>query len=225
MFFFRQACRPRLLKPALFVSVSATTFYFLFFHPEDLPPLSPSHFTSTTLIKSEDASSNTKLLTLAIPPELSLQESGGFAPICSVFVKDSDIQVERPYTPLEGIDENNHIRLWVKKYERGEVSRWLHSKKVGDPIEIRGPVKTWSSSWQSGPWDEVILACTPSPSQICEPTNPWVTLARSPVAQELHLSTSFYIMSSKRVPVISSLKLVLRCFTDPDQWRTFLLRV
>lgn len=157
--------RPGFVKPVLIlsgVSVAViTTYYSLPSDRAGALPLGPSRFTPTTLIESVDVSSNTKLLTLSVPPELLPHAPGAFAPICSVFIKDSDIQVERPYTPLEGIDENGHMKLWVKKYEHGEVGRWLHSRQVGDSIEIRGPVKTWSRSWQNGHWDEVVMARTP----------------------------------------------------------------
>ncbi|KAN0097677.1 hypothetical protein V8E55_002123 [Tylopilus felleus] len=49
------------------------------------------------------------------------------------------------------------MKFWIKNYERGEVGRWLHSRQVGDSIEVRGPVQTWSRSWQNGCWDEVIM--------------------------------------------------------------------
>ncbi|KAG2058913.1 riboflavin synthase domain-like protein [Suillus hirtellus] len=118
-------------------------------------PLSPSHFTPAKLVSSTIASSGTKILTLAIPPELLPEEGDLFAPIWSVFIKDDDIQVERPYTPLDGVDENGNMKFWIKRYQHGEVSRWLHSKQVGDTIEIRGPLKTWS--WKDDAWDEIIL--------------------------------------------------------------------
>jgi len=79
------------------------------------------------------------------------------APIWSVYIKDDDIQVERPYTPLEGLDEDGCMKFWVKKYEKGEVGRWLHSKNVGDTIEIRAPLKTWN--WKDDPWDDVVMVC------------------------------------------------------------------
>ncbi|KAG8218423.1 hypothetical protein J3R82DRAFT_4048 [Butyriboletus roseoflavus] len=116
--------RSAFLKPVLLlssVSVAATTFYLLS-DPAEKFPLTPSRFTPTTLIEAVDVSSNTKLLTLSVPPELLPHDPGAFAPIWSIFIKDSDIQVERPYTPLEGIDENGHMKLWVKMYERGEIS-------------------------------------------------------------------------------------------------------
>ncbi|KAG1755943.1 hypothetical protein EDB19DRAFT_442610 [Suillus lakei] len=118
-------------------------------------PLSPTHFTPAKLVSSTITSSGTKLLTVAIPPELLPQGSDLFAPIWSVFIKDDDIQVERPYTPLDGVDKNGNMRFWIKRYQHGEVSRWLCSKQVGETIEIRGPLKTWS--WKDDSWDEIIL--------------------------------------------------------------------
>ena len=210
------------VKPVLVLSgVSATVYYsFGLFSDRPVPlPLSPSRFTPSTLVESVNVSSNTKLLTLSVPPGLL---PSTVVPIYSVFIKDSDIQVERPYTPLEGIDENGHIKFWIKKYEHGEVGRWLHSRQVGDPIEIRGPVQTWSTSWQNGHWDHIVMARTSIPFSLHEPTNLFFSFARSPVGQGLLLSTSFYTIFSKR-PIPPSV-LVSRCFTHPDHWPTFLLR-
>jgi cytochrome-b5 reductase len=118
-------------------------------------PLSPSHFTPAELVSSTYASNGTKLITVAIPPELLPKEKDPFTPIWSVFIKDDDIQVERPYTPLDGVDEDGNMKFWIKRYDHGEVSRWLHSKKVGETIEIRGPLKTWT--WRDDAWDDIIL--------------------------------------------------------------------
>lgn len=95
-------------------------------------------------------------MTLTVPRQSipSLNETA-FQPIWSIYIKDDDIQVERPFTPLEGMDSEGRMKFWIKRYERGEVGRWLHSKKVGDKIEIRGPLKTWP--WQEGEWDEVVM--------------------------------------------------------------------
>jgi hypothetical protein len=103
------------------------------------------------------------VLTLSIPPHshASDENTSSFDPIWSIFIKDDDIQVERPYTPLFGIDEEGTIKLWVKRYQRGEVGRWLHSKKAGDTIEIRGPLKTFP--FEVAKWDEVVMVylCAP----------------------------------------------------------------
>lgn len=123
---------------------------------DDAPTtLVPTKWTPVSLIASEETSRDTRLLTLSIPRHLI---PGTFTrPIWSIYIKDDDIQVERPYTPLEGVDKDGHIKLWVKKYPKGEVGRWLHSKKPGDRIEIRGPLHTWLHEHQPDDWDEIIM--------------------------------------------------------------------
>lgn len=125
--------------------------------PTHLQPLSPSYFIPLTLTSSEISGPDTRLLTLTVPPHLIPGSVSDLAPIWSVYIKDDDIQVERPYTPLEGIDEGGRMLFWIKKYDKGEVGRWLHSKTVGDIIEIRGPFKTWV--WEEGVWDEIVMVC------------------------------------------------------------------
>ncbi|TFK55885.1 ferredoxin reductase-like protein [Heliocybe sulcata] len=139
---------------------------YLFFWPDEPKaaptktnaPLSPSYFTPATISASETTGPNSKLIQLTFPPHLlksSADDSFEFRPIWSIYVKDDAIQVERAYTPLKGIDQDGRMEFWIKRYPDGEVGRWLHSKNVGDPIEIRGPVPTWS--WKENEWDEVVM--------------------------------------------------------------------
>lgn len=121
-------------------------------------PLSARHFTCATVISNEDSGPNSKILKLKVSPHLIPKDGEdpiGFEPIWSVYIKDDDIQVERPYTPLESIDEEGNIVFWIKKYPKGEVGRWLHSKRPGDIIELRGPLKTLN--WIDGEWNEIVL--------------------------------------------------------------------
>ncbi|KAI9001109.1 ferredoxin reductase-like C-terminal NADP-linked domain-containing protein [Trametes punicea] len=119
--------------------------------------LSPTHFTPVELTATEPCPDpNTRLITLTVPRQsIPPLTQAAFQPIWSIYVKDDDIQVERPFTPLEGIDYDGRMRFWIKRYDNGEVGRWLHSRKAGDKIEIRGPLKTWL--WQENEWDEVIM--------------------------------------------------------------------
>lgn len=119
--------------------------------------LSPAHFTPVILTGSKSCPDpETRLITLTVPPQsVPARNETVFGPIWSVFIKDDDIQVERPYTPLKGIDSEGRMDFWVKRYPKGEVGRWLHSKRVGDTIEIRGPVQTWR--WQEEKWDEIVM--------------------------------------------------------------------
>ena len=122
-------------------------------------PLSPGYFVPVTISENSQVGPDLAVLTLSIPPESrpSEENNSSLNSIWSIFIKDDDIQVERPYTPLFGIDEKGIIKLWVKRYPRGEVGRWLHSKQAGDTIEIRGPLKTFA--FHEGKWDEVVMVC------------------------------------------------------------------
>jgi NADPH-dependent ferric siderophore reductase len=125
------------------------------------PAVSPSYFIPVTVSENSQAGPDLAVLTLSIPSDSlpSDKLTSSLDPIWSIFIKDDDIQVERPYTPLFGIDEEGVIKLWVKRYPRGEVGRWLHSKQAGDTIEIRGPLKTFP--FHQGKWDEVVMVCFP----------------------------------------------------------------
>lgn len=150
-------------RPLAVGTITALSLYF--FYPDSSrsaptsskTPLSPSHFTPSTVISNERSGPDTKLLQLAVPPHLlpAHDLTDPSASIWSVYIKDDDIQVERPYTPLEGIDEHGRMLFWIKKYPKGEVGRWLHLKGPNDTIELRGPLTTWS--WKDDNWDEVVM--------------------------------------------------------------------
>lgn len=133
--------------------------YFLWPDASNATPtmLSSSRFMPVTITSTEPCTDpNTRLITLRAPRQsIPTPQGGPFDPIYAIFVKDDDLQVERPFTPLEGIDSEGRMKFWIKKYDHSEVGRWLHSKMSGDAIEIRGPVKTWA--WQENKWDDVIM--------------------------------------------------------------------
>ena len=163
--------RPSPLRSPLisaFVVLGAGAALYLFRGAPTLhhSSLSYQHFTPTRIISTEKSGPHTKLLKIAIAPAL-LPPRDLFDPIWSVYIKDDDIQVERPYTPLRGVDENGHMLFWIKKYPKGEVGRWLHSKNTGDKIELRGPIKTWT--WKQDSWDEVVMVCASCPLQFSQP--------------------------------------------------------
>ncbi|KAJ7228917.1 hypothetical protein GGX14DRAFT_509784 [Mycena pura] len=153
---------PQLIRVSLVSALGATAAAYLFISDKsrsaptvDNASISPSHFTKATLTSSESSGLDTKLLVLTVHGFTRPKDPSFSAPIWSVAVKDDDIQVERPYTPLRGIDEHGRMLFWIKKYPSGEVGRWLHSKKVGDQIEFRGPLSTWA--WKEDEWDEIVM--------------------------------------------------------------------
>jgi Oxidoreductase FAD-binding domain len=81
-----------------------------------------------------------------------------------IYIRDDDMQVERPYTPLYGIGADGKIVLWVKKYPGGEVSNWISRRKRNENVGVRGPILQWD--WRSGPWDEIIMVRALSSPQI-----------------------------------------------------------
>ncbi|KAG5518637.1 hypothetical protein PMAC_002606 [Pneumocystis sp. 'macacae'] len=74
-------------------------------------------------------------------------------PIQSVLLKNSDIQIQRHYTPI--FLGPSSVVLLVKCYEDGEVSRWIHKKCMGDRIELRGPFLEWA--WDKHRWKRVLF--------------------------------------------------------------------
>jgi Oxidoreductase FAD-binding domain len=178
-------------------------------------PLSPSYFIPVTISENSQAGPDLAVLTLSIPPESrpSDEKNSSLGPVWSIFIKDDDIQVERPYTPLFGIDENGIIKLWVKRYPRGEVGRWLHSKQAGDAIEIRGPLKTFP--FHEGKWDEVVMVCLPLLSTRFTFLN---SIQRYPEEQVSRRSTSYCFATS--FEATSQQALASRFFMPPAVQRS-----
>jgi cytochrome-b5 reductase len=151
------------------------------------------------------------LITLSIQPYLlPPRNSPTLKPIWSVFIKDDDIQVERPYTPLFPPDDDGRLTLWIKQYPHGEVGQWLHSKGVGDIIELRGPLETWQ--WKEDVWDEIIMVCvaltimtSSHESKVSGGTGitPFFQLLNSELARDDQESskTRFTLLHSSRTPV------------------------
>lgn len=126
--------------------------------------LEPDQFTRFKITYKEDISEDLQLIELSPNYEqyrniLKSKESNLWngKKLWSVEVKQPEIQVVRRYTPLpmyymQGLEGKSLLRLLggkeedegrmvllVKKYNDGEVSRWLHRMPVGSVVELRGP--------------------------------------------------------------------------------------
>lgn len=86
----------------------------------------------------------------------------GTVVIHHVCVKSPDLQIERPYTPINDPAKDGYMDIVVKRVKGGEVGRWVrcgleswimslilsdtkrfvHSLQQGDDIELRGPIVT-----------------------------------------------------------------------------------
>lgn len=79
-------------------------------------------------------------------------------PISSaVYVKDDEIQTMRAYTPVHSTEkEQDRIQFLIKRYEGGQVSRFIHSAQPGKRIEMRGPILIWPGGrHELEKWDEI----------------------------------------------------------------------
>ncbi|KAH8118356.1 ferredoxin reductase-like C-terminal NADP-linked domain-containing protein [Phellopilus nigrolimitatus] len=180
------------------VGLSTSALYLWFLNASasrkmSLRPLSHDYFIPATLISTEKTNENTKLLRLSLSHEVASKTIKPQS-IWSVYVKDSDIQVERPYTPLEGISASGEMVFWIKKYPHGEVGRWLHSKLPGEKIELRGPEQTWI--WENGTWDNIVMIAGGTGIA------PFYQLLHSQFAQNSKVgsSTKFTLLHSYRSP-------------------------
>ncbi|KAK3265765.1 hypothetical protein CYMTET_25580 [Cymbomonas tetramitiformis] len=105
---------------------------------KDTKVLSAAKFQPFKIIRSEQVSHNTKLLRFEIP--------GGFGlglPLgrhVSVRAQIEDMKVMRSYTPTSKPSEQGYFELMVKGYELGKMSTHLCGLKVGDTLEVRGPI-------------------------------------------------------------------------------------
>lgn len=84
------------------------------------------------LVKIEPISPTTSIFTLHSKSDESID---GLVPISAVSIKEPNSNIQRPYTVLS-VDDST-IKVMIKRYEGGELSRYVHSRKIGSEILIR----------------------------------------------------------------------------------------
>jgi len=133
-------------------------FTYIFSAPSTPETLNPQTFTHFTLLSHQQISSTSSILTLRPPhaptaaeedPYISFWDAGTW----SIEIKQPQLQIARRYTPLPATlipststtretewndAQAGDIRLLIRKYETGEVSRYLHNLKPGATVEVRG---------------------------------------------------------------------------------------
>ncbi|WRT66240.1 uncharacterized protein IL334_003193 [Kwoniella shivajii] len=75
-----------------------------------------------------------------------------------MMIKSPDIQIERPYTPINDPTKDDQVRMVVKRVRGGEVGRVVHNLKDGDQVGIRGPIPTCSIF--PNRYDKIIMIST-----------------------------------------------------------------
>lgn len=106
--------------------------------PVDTRVLHPVQFKSFRLVNTTQTSHNTKLLRFEIPEGRALGLPIGKH--ISVMVMIDGNKVIRSYTPVSKPDEEGYFELLMKRYTYGKMSSHLFNMKVGDNLQVRGPV-------------------------------------------------------------------------------------
>ncbi|KAJ1961384.1 hypothetical protein GGI12_003279 [Dipsacomyces acuminosporus] len=159
------------------VGATCALVYYLHLYTDLLKPgvkerLDPNKYGPFTLIEKEALTPDTTRFRFRINrPRFdsgeqeklvdSIMSAGSWA----MDVKDHMVQTYRTYTPVdyhlsEAVDEETgsrtgYLDLVVKRYPRGSLSRFLHDTRVGDQVEMRGPILTWP--YKRGTYDHIYM--------------------------------------------------------------------
>jgi len=139
------------------VSIVATVYFYYPASSQKPVPLSSAHFTPLILKAKEKVNATSTIFTFAVPSNQRPNEVSDSmkGPIWSLYVRQPEIQIQRPYTPLDvaplfaSDSQEGELKFLVKRYDDGEVSKWLHRRKEGEEVDFRGPVSTWSYNHQA----------------------------------------------------------------------------
>lgn len=117
---------------------------------------SPSEFRSFQLETIKRINHNVSLFRFKLPGSSDVAS----LPVASCVMFRSNItkdgkteEVIRPYTPTSLETAEGHVDFVIKDYPKGNMSRHVHSMKVGDTIDIKGPFQKYN--WQSKPVEYV----------------------------------------------------------------------
>ncbi|KAF9056048.1 NADH-cytochrome b5 reductase [Panaeolus papilionaceus] len=112
---------------------------------QEKSPLDPENFIDFKLKKVIPYNHNSAHFVFELP-----NNEASLIPVAScLVVKSSNPEdlvdakgkpVIRPYTPVSAPDAPGELTLLVKKYETGNMSKYIHELKEGDILAIKGPI-------------------------------------------------------------------------------------
>ncbi|KAI6136185.1 hypothetical protein F5141DRAFT_14210 [Pisolithus sp. B1] len=119
--------------------------------------LDPQKFVDVKLKRVEPYNHNTSVFVFELP-----EGQASLLPIAScVFLKAEDLKdangkpMARPYTPISPSDLEGELSFIIKRYETGNVSKYIHSLSPGDTLAVKGPSPKWP--WKMNEFEEVGL--------------------------------------------------------------------
>nr|ODN88375.1 hypothetical protein L203_02988 [Cryptococcus depauperatus CBS 7841] len=147
---------PQIVLSFLSLSIGIPVAAYLF--STSPPPLQPHLYSDQPLKSTRPLTPFHKLISVTIPPASQkffdkpyrfdgtvTDVEGGEVTVQHVMIKSSDIQIERPYTPVNDPTKGEkEVRLVVKRVRGGEVGQVIHLTKEGETLGMRGPIPTFS---------------------------------------------------------------------------------
>lgn len=125
-------------------SIPVLSFFFGSFFgggSDDTPDLTPFKYTKHRVLSVKRISPRHVLVDIQVSEKSraafgnsqveeneSQSDDTGKLDIWHVYVKSPDLQIERPYTPINDVEKDGFIRLLVKRVKGGEVGRYASSR-------------------------------------------------------------------------------------------------
>jgi len=119
---------------AIVGTVAVAAIYFLT-RKRESRAISPELYKPFRLIDKESVSPNTYRFRFSLP---SKDMSLGLPTGRHILLKFDD--VSRPYTPISSDEDKGFFELVVKVYPGGKMSKHLEAMKIGETIDVKGPL-------------------------------------------------------------------------------------
>ena len=111
--------------------------------------LNPDRYVQLELVEKEQLTHDAYRLRLAT----EAQPHASFPTLSCLYIKDDNIQVMRPYTPINDPYKDGHVDLIVKRYQHGSISKMLSRTELHEKIFVRGPMEEYA--YQPNSSDEI----------------------------------------------------------------------
>eukprot|EP00195_Chlamydomonas_chlamydogama_P016022 CAMPEP_0202889976 /NCGR_PEP_ID=MMETSP1392-20130828/509_1 /ASSEMBLY_ACC=CAM_ASM_000868 /TAXON_ID=225041 /ORGANISM="Chlamydomonas chlamydogama, Strain SAG 11-48b" /LENGTH=297 /DNA_ID=CAMNT_0049573441 /DNA_START=119 /DNA_END=1012 /DNA_ORIENTATION=- len=113
--------------------------------------LNPNEFKAFKLIKKEKLTHNTNLYRFELPNNqvAGLKTASCLVTKAMLKEKPEDEKpkaVVRPYTPTSPPDAKGYLDLVIKVYPTGKMGPYIDSLKIGDTLEMKGPIPKYPYS-------------------------------------------------------------------------------
>lgn len=98
---------------------------------------------------------NVKRFIFELPSEEHVLGLHVASAVLTKFIQENGKDVLRPYTPVSDVLQQGEFELIIKKYDKGIMSKHIHSLKPGDSLAFKGPLPKYQ--WKPNLHKEIAL--------------------------------------------------------------------